>query len=86
MPGQVVLGLSAEARGTITECGVTVREYLDFWGHVDGWRGDVCGCSDDRCEDYHHDAGEECFCLPVLLRILLDERATRASNVRQGKA
>lgn len=86
MPGQVVLGLSAEARGTITECGVTVREYLDFWGHVGGWRGDVCGCSDDRCEDYHHDAGEECFCLPVLLRILLDERVTWASNVRQGKA
>jgi len=31
------------------------------------WGGDKCGCTDDRCIGYHHDATDECQCLPVML-------------------
>lgn len=31
------------------------------------WLGDSCGCPDDRCDGYHHGAGDECSCLSVLL-------------------
>ena len=31
------------------------------------WHGDACGCADDRCVGYHHDAHDDCRCLPALL-------------------
>jgi len=31
------------------------------------WPGDACGCQDDRCIGHHHDAEEECGCLPALI-------------------
>ena len=31
------------------------------------WFGDACGCPDDRCIGYHHDAGEDCGCIVALL-------------------
>lgn len=38
------------------------------------WHGDSCGCRDDRCIGHHHEAGEECGCLPVLIVDYLKNR------------
>jgi hypothetical protein len=60
--------LTATARETIRDRGVTIAGYVRHWSPDGVWRGDVCGCPDDRCIGYHHDDGEDCGCLPVLLR------------------
>ena len=45
--------LFPEARAVLVEAGVL----------VDPWPGDVCGCLDDRCIGFHHDADDACGCL-----------------------
>lgn len=60
--------LNAAARATLRDHGVSQAAYARrFW--PDGaWRGDACGCPDDRCMDgYHHHPEQECVCLRVLL-------------------
>ena len=45
----------------------TAGEYIAH--HFPGeevWRGDACGCTDDRCIGYHH-TGSRCGCLDVQL-------------------
>lgn len=74
--------LNPQARSTLADAGITVRDWIAYggwlkedtddagdrrWVPETEWRGDECGCTDDRCIDYHHDAGEECGCLPVLI-------------------
>lgn len=64
--------LTPAARQTLYNEGVPVAAYVRWAGVVVDerpvWRGDSCGCTDDRCTDgYHHDANEECGCLPVLI-------------------
>lgn len=76
--------LSAAARSVIRGSGITIAAYIRDqmpWSGQDGrtWRGDDCGCTDDRCIGYHHDEQEDCGCLPVLLRDTLD-RLERSST------
>jgi hypothetical protein len=67
--------LSPAARETIKHLpywmphadGVTIAGYVRYWYPDGAWRGDVCGCPDDRCIGYHHDEDEDCGCLPVTL-------------------
>jgi hypothetical protein len=63
--------LTLDARQTIRDAGLTKRAYIRSLGWIGVpetiWRGDSCGCSDDRCVGFHHDANETCPCLPVLL-------------------
>lgn len=67
-------GLSPRAEGEIertfnslTNRYATVEEYIAYeFPGSDTWRGDSCGCTDDRCTGYHHD-GPECGCLDVQL-------------------
>lgn len=74
--------LDLQARTILADAGITVRDWIAYGGWLkedtdeDGnhrwvpeteWRGDECGCSDDRCIGYHHDKGEECGCLPALI-------------------
>lgn len=63
--------LSAEARDRIHQAGITMAAYVrTFW--PDGvWRGDSCGCLDSRCAGFHHEEGDPCGCLPVLLSDLV---------------
>lgn len=68
--------LSRNARDTIKFWygnPVTIAGYIRFWfgpervadGEVVTWRGDSCGCPDDRCIGFHHDRPDDCHCLPV---------------------
>lgn len=60
--------LSVTAKDTIHDAGLSIAAYVRDQGIGGRWRGDVCGCTDDRCVGYHHDPGEDCLCLPVLVR------------------
>lgn len=60
--------LSRDARAAIKASGVTITRYVRELSGDNPWRGDSCGCPDDRCIGHHHDAGDECYCLPAALR------------------
>lgn len=69
--------LNYEARETLSLAGLTPSAWAKRHGYQTSkdWRGDECGCPDDRCIGYHHDASEECGCLPALIEELRrDER------------
>lgn len=46
---------------------VTIAGYVRYWFEDGVWRGDSCGCPDDRCIGYHHDRPEDCHCLESTL-------------------
>lgn len=60
--------LSPQAREEIQAFGFSLFTYVrtQFPGEAT-WRGDVCGCPDDRCIGYHHGPDDECRCLPAVL-------------------
>lgn len=57
------------ARATLRAEGLGPTAWAKLHGYASAadWRGDECGCTDDRCIGYHHDANEECGCLPALI-------------------
>jgi hypothetical protein len=60
--------LNAVARMELRAYGISQAAWARAHGSGDGrWRGDACGCPDDRCIGYHHDATGECGCFEVLL-------------------
>lgn len=73
--------LSYAARQEIRWSGLTLAAYARSigWSNNEAgrWYGDSCGCSDDRCIGHHHDANEECGCLPVLISRALESGALR---------
>ncbi len=75
--------LNSEARRVLADTGITVRDWITYGGWLTDvtdqagnrmwipeteWRGDECGCTDDRCIGYHHDEHKECGCLPALIQ------------------
>ena len=61
--------LNAIARATIQDHGCSVAAFIRAHDPDGQWRGDSCGCSDDRCKDgYHHEPWEDCGCLEAVLR------------------
>ncbi len=61
--------LNEDARLVLREAGISQAAWARHNGYANGqWFGDACGCTDDRCIGYHHDAEDECGCLPALLR------------------
>ena len=75
--------LNSEARRVLADAGITVRDWITYGGWLTDvtdeagnrewipeteWRGDECGCTDDRCSGHHHDEHEECGCLPALIQ------------------
>jgi hypothetical protein len=70
--------LAPSARAALSDSGLTVADYArQFWTHG-VWLGDACGCPDDRCAGFHHDAADDCGCLPVLMQQALDGPAADA--------
>jgi hypothetical protein len=65
-------GLSQHARLLIIGSGLTVADYIEQHFADGVWRGDECGCIDDRCIGHHHVEHDNCGCLPVLIEEALD--------------
>jgi hypothetical protein len=61
--------LNSDARDTLRAAEVSQAAWIrrHFGDDAKTWRGDACGCPDDRCIGHHHDAQDECQCLPALL-------------------
>jgi len=65
-------GLSSATVSTLMGAGITPENYvryLNAWrGFPDDteWRGDECGCPDDRCIGQHHYDYEDCGCLRAM--------------------
>jgi len=60
--------LNATAKATLRAAGISQAGWARAHFADGRWHGDACGCSDDRCTGYHHDVGEDCGCLPALLK------------------
>lgn len=58
---------------------VTIAGYIRHYFPDGTWHGDACGCVDDRCIGYHHDAGEECRCLEAWLDQWVTEQQAAAA-------
>jgi len=73
--GDAVTGLNASAKERLRYAGITQAAWARAQGYAEGrWHGDACGCPDDRCIGYHHDAGDDCGCLDVLLADAIRDR------------
>lgn len=66
--------LNLTAHATLQTAGIDPAEWIRTGGRWPGflsedgeWHGDQCGCTDDQCIGYHHDADQECGCLPLLI-------------------
>lgn len=59
--------LGAQASALLRDHGISPAEWTRIQFGGGEWFGDVCGCNDDRCTGYHHDASDACGCLPALL-------------------
>jgi hypothetical protein len=62
-----VTALNAAAKTALRDAGISQAAWTREWWTDGKWHGDLCGCPDDRCAGYHHDDGEDCGCLAVLL-------------------
>lgn len=62
--------LNAAARTTLRAAGLGPTAWSKLHGGTTAtdWRGDACGCPDDRCIGHHHEADVECPCLESLIR------------------
>lgn len=71
--------LNAEARDTLRSAGVSqaawIRRHCGDVARI--WLGDACGCPDDRCIGFHHDAQDDCGCLSALLADLSPQETKR---------
>jgi hypothetical protein len=60
--------LNSQAREQLHAAGISEADWARHSYFPDGrWCGDACGCPDERCIGFHHDADDECGCLPALL-------------------
>lgn len=66
--------LNSSAHEKLQRAGIDPAEWIRRDGMWPGypsedgqWHGDECGCTDDECIGYHHDADQECPCLPGLI-------------------
>jgi len=79
--------LNYKARETIKSAELTISEYCRHHGAAspNEWRGDACGCPDDRCKDgFHHEPHGDCGCLPVLIGQVLEARAREAIRAAEA--
>lgn len=67
--------ISKNARETLRSHGITAAAYVRHFYPAGVWGGDSCGCTDDRCIGYHHDANEDCGCVEVFALQLVSDNA-----------
>ena len=59
-------GLNYQAKETLALAGIPQATFgRENFRDAEVWHGDACGCTDDRCIGFHHDADEDCLCLPA---------------------
>lgn len=61
--------LSFDAREQLEAAGISQSAWAREHFADATWHGDKCGCPDDRCVGHHHDADEDCGCLPALIEL-----------------
>jgi len=59
--------LDADAREQLRNAEISQAQWARHHFQDGTWHGDACGCPDDRCIGLHHDAHDDCQCLPALL-------------------
>lgn len=59
--------LNLDARRVLRDADVTASAYIRSWSADGIWRGDACGCPDDRCIGHHHEPDDPCGCIRVIL-------------------
>ncbi|WIX78674.1 hypothetical protein QRX50_46300 [Amycolatopsis carbonis] len=59
--------LNLHAREQLRAAGISQAQWARQYFGDGRWHGDECGCPDDRCIGFHHDAEDDCGCLPALL-------------------
>lgn len=64
--------LNETAKATLREAGISPAAWARMHFTDGKWYGDACGCTDDRCIGHHHDAGDDCRCLPAMLETRSD--------------
>lgn len=65
--------LNATAKAMLREAGISQAAWARANYMRDGkWCGDACGCADDRCIGYHHDADDDCGCLPATIGLYFE--------------
>ncbi|MEE2568619.1 hypothetical protein V1638_04310 [Pseudarthrobacter sp. J64] len=74
--------IGAPARALLRDHEISTAEWTRIQFGGDEWFGDACGCSDDRCIGYHHQANEACGCLPALLSNYYRDQAALADGRR----
>lgn len=73
--------LGGPARALLRDHGISTTEWTRIQFGGSEWFGDTCGCNDDRCIGYHHDASDDCGCLPALLNNYYQDQAA----IRDGR-
>ncbi|RRJ85941.1 hypothetical protein EG850_11180 [Gulosibacter macacae] len=69
------VGLTDDAVAYLEGAGFTPEEWAKRHDDADGmWRGDYCGCPDDRCVGNHHAVDADCYCLISLVEEAMQER------------
>ncbi len=59
--------LNAAALEALAAAEISVTDWARANMMGEKWRGDICGCPDDRCIGFHHHGPDDCGCLPTLI-------------------
>ena len=73
--------LNQNAKMALRAAGISQIGWARLNFMPNGWCGDACGCSDDRCIGHHHENAEDCRCLPAMLENFFSDRATWFEDV-----
>lgn len=74
--------LSAHARETLKDSGLSPARWIEAYGNEGKRTGDKCGCFDDRCIGHDHDEHDECQCLSALIEFYFRDQ----NAIEDGKA
>lgn len=73
--------LNAAARDLLREHRISAAKWTRIQFGGSEWFGDACGCNDDRCIGFHHDAAAACGCLPAMIGNYYRDLAASAAGL-----